>query len=51
MTCVNLQTPNGWVPGQVDISAYRGMKVELIFQTVTNSVDWSNFFLDTISIN
>lgn len=41
----------GWKGAQWDISAYRGQALELVFQLVNDSVDWSNLYIDTVTIS
>ena len=45
--CVANQT-DGWVQGTVDLSAYAGQSVELLFLLVNDEALNSNFFLDNV---
>jgi hypothetical protein len=40
-----------WIFEQIDISAFRGQSLNLSFQVVNDSSEWSNFFLDTVFIS
>ena len=40
-----------WSFEQIDISAFRGQSLSLSFQVVNDASEWSNFFLDTVSIS
>jgi len=40
-----------WIFEQIDISAFRGQSLSLSFQVVNDASEWSNFFLDTVSIS
>jgi hypothetical protein len=40
-----------WIFEQVDISAFRGLSLDLSFQVVNDSSEWSNFFVDSLSIS
>lgn len=40
-----------WIFEQIEISAFRGQSLSLSFQVVNDASEWSNFFLDTVSIS
>ena len=47
--CATTNT-GGWKPAQFNISAYRGQSLDLVFQVVTDSVDTSSLYVDTVTI-